>query len=138
MTLKKVIFLSLIGLLIVAVVIGSLFFFVFNKNPKDQSAVKEYYIYEIGELYTNIKDSNSILKLNLSVEYNNKDLLQTFVTNNAKITNNILELLRNKTLDDLSGKTGQEAARNDILDLIKQIINSEDISNIYFTEFITQ
>lgn len=138
MTLKKVLILSLIGLLAVAIIISLIFFFASNNEAENKESEKEYFIYKIDELYTNIKDSRNILKVNITVEYNNENLLEVLDKNNAKITNNILELLRNKTIDDLSGKTGQQTTRNDILSMIKGIVNSEEVSNIYFTEFIIQ
>ncbi len=138
MTLKKIIFLSLIGLLAVTLLISGIFFFVINKDPNNDESVKEYHIYKINELYTNIKDSKNILKVNITIEYNNKELYGILEKNKDKITNDILELLRSKTFEDFSGKTGQQTARNNILSLIKEIINSEEVSNVYFTEFIIQ
>jgi len=137
MTLKKILSLSLLGLVVAGLLISVFFFFVINRDSTDELN-NEIFLYEFNELYTNIKDSKNILKASITIEYNNESLLESLDKNKAKITNDILELLRNKNLEDLSGKSGQQTARNDILHLVKQIINSEDITNIYFTEFIFQ
>ncbi|RKD27778.1 Flagellar basal body-associated protein FliL [Caminicella sporogenes DSM 14501] len=137
MTVKKVLILSLIGLLIVTVTMAGIFFFMLNKNNNKEKKV-EHFHYELGELYTNIKDSSRILKINITVEYTNKKLQEVLEAHRAKITNDILELLRNKTYKELIGQPGQQKARMDILSLVKKDINSEEISNIYFVEFIIQ
>ncbi len=141
MTIKKVLIYSLIGFIVFALIIGGIIFFVMNGKSKESNSgdkPKEVFEYSLEELYTNIKDSNSILKTSISIEYTDKKLLEVFDKNKSKITNDILEFFRSKTLEELSGKDGQQSARNSILVIVKKTINSDAVSNIYFTEFIIQ
>lgn len=137
MTTKKVLILSLVGFLVVTLIMAGIFFFLINKKQNTAKKI-EYFEYSLGELYTNIKDSNRILKIDITIEYTNNKLKETLERKNAKIKNSILELLRNKTYEDLSGQSGQQKARHDILEIVKKDTNSEEISNIYFVEFIIQ
>ncbi|MDK2917396.1 MAG: flagellar protein FliL [Candidatus Petromonas sp.] len=138
MTVKKVLILSLIGLIIATLIITGIIFFVLNSDGKNKDKKLTYYEYNLEEIYTNIKSSKSILKANITIEYTDDKLKAVLDNNKAKITNDILELLRNKTLKDLSGQEGQQKTRNDILNKVRGILNTKDISNIYFTEFIIQ
>jgi len=136
MTVKKVMLLSLIGLLVLALIFSLVFFLVLDNKDKDKKV--EHFEFKLAEMYTNVKDSDNILKINIAIEYTDNKLIETLNKNNSRITNSILELLRNKTLEELSGKEGQQNAREDIKNTIIEISGSNKISNVYFTEFIIQ
>ncbi|MCG8539810.1 MAG: flagellar basal body-associated FliL family protein [Clostridia bacterium] len=136
MTVKKVVLLSLVGLLVL-VLIFSLVFLLISRNNGGREKV-EYYEFKLEEMYTNIKESDSILKINITVEYTDSELIETLNKSKAKISNDVLELLRSKTLEELSGKEGQQSTRKDVQQKIIEIAESSDVSNIYFTEFIIQ
>lgn len=138
MSLKKVLLLSLIGLVVLALIFTLIFVFVLNKKGESKKEKVEYFQFELDEMYTNIKKSNNIMKINITVEYTDDRLAAVLNKQKARITNDILELLRNKTLEELSGKEGQRKARTDIKDKIVEIVESNNISNVYFTEFIVQ
>ncbi len=136
MTVKKVVLLSLVGLLVLALIF-SLVFLLISRNNGGREKV-EYYEFKLEEMYTNIKESDSILKINITVEYTDSELIETLNKSKAKISNDVLELLRSKTLEELSGKEGQQSTRKDVQQKIIEIAESSDVSNIYFTEFIIQ
>lgn len=138
MSLKKVLLLSLIGLVILALIFTLIFIFVLNKKGESKKEKVEYFQFELDEMYTNIKKSNNIMKINITVEYTDDKLAAVLNKQKARITNDILELLRNKTLEELSGKEGQRKARTDIKNKIVEVVESNNISNVYFTEFIVQ
>ncbi len=141
MTVKKVLMYSLIGFVIFAIIISGIIFYVTNikfSQTNSNNNTIEQYEFSLDELYTNIKDSNRILKASISISYTDKNLLELLNKKQARITNDILEFFRSKSLEELSGKEGQQDARNNILTIVKEILNSENVSNIYFTEFIIQ
>ncbi|WP_432665047.1 flagellar basal body-associated FliL family protein [Wukongibacter baidiensis] len=138
MTVKKVILFSLIGLLVLALIFGAIFFFVLNKKSDDKAKKIDYYEFRLDAMYTNLKDSSNILKTSITIEYTNTKVLETLNKSKVKITNSVLELLRSKTAEELSGKEGLQNARKAVLDSVMEITQSKDISNIYFTEFIIQ
>lgn len=136
MTSKKVIILSVVGLLVLALVIGAVVFFVMSN--KDKQVEVDYLHYDIGEMYTNIKDADSILKVNITIEYTDENLTQDLKAKHSKITNGILELLRSRTIEELNGAKGQQNTRVDIRSLVRETLKSEKISDIFFVEFIIQ
>ncbi|SHJ91583.1 flagellar basal body-associated FliL family protein [Paramaledivibacter caminithermalis] len=138
MSLKKVLILSLIGFLVLALIFTLVFFLVLNKKEASKEQKVEYYKFKLDEMYTNIKESNNILKINITIEYTDSKLAEVLTKNKERITNDILELLRDKTIKDMSGEEGQQKARKDIQNKIVNIVESNAISNVYFTEFIIQ
>lgn len=136
MTSKKVIILSVVGLLVLALVIGAVVFFVMSN--KDKQVEVDYLHYDIGEMYTNIKDADSILKVYITIEYTDENLTQDLKAKHSKITNGILELLRSRTIEELNGAKGQQNTRVDIRSLVRETLKSEKISDIFFVEFIIQ
>ena len=137
MTSKKVLMISIVALLVLVILAGGIFFVVMrNKNAGEKEPT--YYTHEIGEMYTNIKDSDSILKVNITLEYTDEDLAEALTAKHDKIFNGILELLRGKTREELNGAKGQQNARVDIRNLVREILKSEQISDVFFVEFIIQ
>ncbi|WP_129596945.1 flagellar basal body-associated FliL family protein [Anaerophilus nitritogenes] len=140
MTTKKIMLFSIVGFLLMAMVMGATFYFATQQRGEQQTAVKpmKTYTYSIGEMYANVKDSRKILKVNIEVETINEKLKETFDEKRPKMTNSILELLRNKTEEELSGEKGQKALRQQVLKSIKQVIPSDEIMDVFFVEFIVQ
>ncbi|HHY91207.1 MAG TPA: hypothetical protein GX503_06035 [Clostridiales bacterium] len=138
MTVKKAILFSLIGLVLGVLVFGGIFFFTAFHKPVADKKEEKIYTYSIGELYANVNESRRILKANIAVETKDEKIHEELDKNKSKIINNILELVRSKTEADLSGDTGQQQLRKEVLGIIHSIIPGETITNVYFVEFIIQ
>lgn len=138
MTIKKAIFFSLIGLVLGILVFGGIFFFTAFQKPASDKKEEKIYTYSIGELYANINESRRILKVNITVETKDEKIHQALDKNKSKIINNILELIRSKTEEDLAGNAGQQLLQKEILEIIQSIGPTEKITNVYFIEFIIQ
>ncbi|WP_053957430.1 flagellar basal body-associated FliL family protein [Inediibacterium massiliense] len=140
MTTKKIILFSVIGFVLTAVVMGATFYFATHQKGAQQAQVQpmKTYTYSIGEMYANVKDSRKVLKVNIEVEMINEKLKETLDEKRPKMTNAILELLRDKTEEDLSGEKGQKALRQEVLKSIKQVVPSDEIMDVFFVEFIVQ
>ncbi len=138
MTIKKAIFFSLIGLVLGILVFGGIFFFTAFQKPASDKKEEKIYTYSIGELYANINESRRILKVNITVETKDEKIHQALDKSKSKIINNILELIRSKTEEDLAGNAGQQLLQKEILEIIQSIVPTEKITNVYFIEFIIQ
>jgi flagellar basal body-associated protein FliL len=133
---KKIIIIG-VSVLVLLIIIG-IVVFMFVLNPKEKPVV--YSEFSIGELYTNIQDEGKILKCNISVEYTDEEMLTKFTANKSKIINNIYEIFRTKSYESLNKSNGQERVREEIRDMIIEILESdgETITNVYFLAFIIQ
>jgi flagellar basal body-associated protein FliL len=74
------------------------------------------------------------------VEYTDEEMLTKFTANKSKIINNIYEIFRTKSYESLNKSNGQERVREEIRDMIIEILESdgETITNVYFLAFIIQ
>lgn len=136
---KKPILFAIIGVVLLAVIGGALYFFVFaKKEPVDKPVV--YLEYPMDERYTNIKDPKMILKFSMIIQYSDEELTAKFDENKTKINNNVLQYFRTKSAEQLNAANGQERAREDILEMIIEIMGSdtESITDVLFDQFIIQ
>ncbi|MDF2545847.1 MAG: hypothetical protein K0R93_745 [Anaerosolibacter sp.] len=138
MTVKKVMIFSIVGFLVTAIVFGGVFYFAVYKAPEKTVKEVKTFSFPIGELYSNVKDSRKILKTNIVIEMIDEKIQEKLETNKSKITNNIMEVLRSKDESSLAGEKGQQALRTEVLEAIKQVVDSDKITNVYFVEFIVQ
>ena len=138
MTVKKVLIFSIIGLIITAIIFAGVFYFVASDKPDKEVEEVKTFTYTIGGLYSNLKDSKKILKINIVLETTDEKIHEKIDAEKSKINNNILELLRSKTEAELVGDTGQQSLRKEVLELTKAVFPSDKINNVYFIEFIIQ
>lgn len=137
MTVKRLILFGVIGLVVLAIIFTLIFSYILNNKEGNEKKV-DYYEFNLDEMYTNVAESESILKINITVEYTDEKLIKTLDKSRTKIVDNILEVLGSKTKEELLGKESRKKIRADILNNVKKITKSNNISNIYFTELIIQ
>lgn len=130
----------IIAAVVLVLIIGGVVAFLMLGNSKPKTPEVVYSEYSLDEMYTNIKDQGKILKFQINIEYTKADLLPEIEKNKSKIVNNVYEYFRNTDYQTLSKTNGQERAREDIRDLIIEILGSdaESITNVYFLQFIIQ
>lgn len=140
MDLKKILIFAGIGLVIVVVIGVVLFMFVFNKGgePKEEPVV--YFEFPLGEMYSNINDEKKILKSNIIIQYTDETLGEAIPEYVTRIKNDIFQLYRTRTYEQLTAPNGQQRLREDIKELVTEVIGAEPdvISDILFSEFILQ
>jgi len=85
-----------------------------------------------------MKDSNRIVKINITAEVQNEDLITEFESKNFLIKDEINKIIRSKTEEEIEGSQGQLKLQNDITARLKSLFNNNDIVNVYFSELIVQ
>lgn len=135
MSTKKVVFISLI-LLVVFTVSGIVIGMKILGNNENKN-IKTFSL-NLEDIYCDIKDSDSIIKLNITIETFSKDSLEILTNKVYLIRNNINEIVRNKTEEELKGKSGQVNLQKEIKDNLLAVFKDESIVNIYFNEFVIQ
>jgi len=140
MSTKKIILIVIIVVAILFAVVGSVLGIVFSKGngitSKKQSDEKFYLPME--ELYCNVKESKKIVKARITVEVRDKKTLKDIGEKQFLIRDEINKIIRSKTEDKLKGKEGQIALQKEITDSLVKIFDDNNISNIYFDDFIIQ
>lgn len=133
-TLTIVIILSLA--LVVGVAIGVFLYM----NGSNGEKVKEIPTYTVGadDLYSNIKDSKKMLKINIVVETSSEELKENMENKKFLIRDTTNEIVVGKTEEDLLGENGQTNLKKEILKSLVEVFENERITNIYFNDFIIQ
>ncbi len=136
---KKMIIIAGVALLVILGIAAGLYFFVFNKKEAAEAVVVTSE-FELDEMYSNIADPGKILKSRIVIQYTDETLADTLTNNKTRIVNDINQLYRTKTLEQLSAPNGQERLRADILDLVQGILEAdpEQVTDILFLDFIVQ
>lgn len=137
MSRKKIIIIAVIILLITLSLVA-IFSFLYVKSKADTNKPKEKFYFDVGEMYSNVKDSSSIVKVDITIEVTDKELLKILERKKFLINNQINEIIRSKTEKELEGSDGQVLLQKEITAKLAKLFNTEDITNIYFEELIVQ
>lgn len=137
---KKTVFFILIVVVLIstASIIFSVSMYMENGGKTNKKKSSKTYSLELEDIYCDIKDSKKIVKINITIETYNKDTLELLSNKKYLIRNNINEIVRNKTEDELKGKDGQVNLQNDIKENLVKTFNDQSIINIYFNDFVIQ
>jgi len=138
---KKNFLLKIIIILLLIILIAiSIFFLSYRSNLNNQESIKvdkNIKIYSFQDPFiSNIKDSNKILKVVIKLELTNPRIEDVINAKNSEIRHEINLLLRGKTEEDLKGSEGQAMVQKEILDVVRKLLDTESVRNVYFDEFI--
>lgn len=131
-----IVIIILLFLLIAGVIIG-IFVFSTNTNIKKEKPVK-YYSLTLEDQYCNIKDSKKIIKVRATIETVNEKTLVNLSEKQFLIRDQINKIIRSLTDEELQGEEGQTNLQNEIKDSLVELFEDENITNIYFNDFIIQ
>ncbi|MFA5523325.1 MAG: flagellar basal body-associated FliL family protein [Tissierellales bacterium] len=138
MSTKKIFLLATIAFVLIMVIVGSVFFLIsYNKNTEKEKTVELFY-YDVGEIYCNLKDSNKIVKLKVTLELTNESIIEELEKRNFSIKHEINAIMMNKTKKDLEGNEGLLELQSEITNKLIEIFNTKNIIRVYFEEFIVQ
>ncbi len=136
---KKIIIIAGIALVLVLSIAVALYVFVFNKKApeEEQLPVMEF---ALDEMYSNIADPGKILKSTIVIQYTDEKLADKLNNSKTRIVNDINQLFRTRTFEQLSATNGQERLREDILELVQEIleVDPEQVPDVLFLDFIVQ
>ncbi|WP_066507334.1 flagellar basal body-associated FliL family protein [Abyssisolibacter fermentans] len=134
---KKVLIIGMAVLIVVLTIVGVIFG-VMLYNNKNKEDVVETYTYDIGQIYSNLKESHRIIKCSITAEVTDEGLLEVFEKQEPKTKDAITKIFRNKNEKDVEGMQGQINLQKEIKQKLQEILDNKDITNIYFKEFIVQ
>lgn len=134
---KRILLIVLLIVLGISIIIAGVLGFFYFKSKNTSVEEKEKLYYEVGDMSTNLKGINRKVKLFITIEYTDKKLLKKF-EESKKIKDVILKILRNKTADDLDGIEGHSNLQKEITNILVKTFANEEITNVYFNEFIVQ
>lgn len=136
---KKVFYVIMSILVIGILIIASLFLINFIDVKADKQEKVETYCYDIPDSFvTNLLDSQRFIKVKVSIQVTDNDLLREIDDQSAKVKDNIIYILRNKNEEDFNKSDIQLTLKNEILSRLKEVFETDKITDIYFSEFVLQ
>lgn len=109
----------------------------YSKNETTEE-LKEVFALTLDDMYCDLKDGKGIVKLNVTIETHSEETLDNLEKKIYLIRNNINEIVRNKTQEELKGKDGQVNLQKEIKDNLVQVFEDDRIANVYFNQFVIQ
>ena len=138
MNLKKTMLYMLVGFILSGAIFGALFYFFTNKQKSEVVISYKTYKYNVGEFSTNLGNTRNYFKGTIKLETLDKDLDKKLEEKDTEIRDCIIATLIGKKADEILEPEGQLKLKEEILEVIANIVNSDKITNIYFVDYIIQ
>ncbi len=138
---KKLAIISISFFLVSVIVFGMTIYFVFLKAPSNaESKPKQVdtFKYDLGDFSTNIGSSGRYFKGKIVIETTDKKTPEVIEKNIEPIRDYILKLIISQDIKSMISEKGIENIKTNIKKQISQITGKDDISNVYFTDYIIQ
>jgi flagellar FliL protein len=110
------------------------------KNEKQVAAIDIGPIYTLETFIVNLADprGKKYLKTKLELELDNPMVVQEIDQRLPQFRDTVLTILSSKSFEDVRQLEGKYQLRAEIMTMLNQFLQSGEITNIYFTEFIVQ
>jgi flagellar protein FliL len=86
----------------------------------------------------NLTMKGSFLKTNIQLQFAEPEKPKLFDNDIPKVRDAIIRVLSGKKADEILTQDGKEKLRTEVKDAVNQAIGTEDIVQVYFTDFIVQ
>lgn len=138
MSTKKIFIIAIAAFLVIVLSAGAVLLLASYKEKSQQNKPVKQYYYDVNEMYCNIKNSNKIVKIQLTIEFTDEKLAEELKNKEFAIRHEINTTMVNKTEKDLEGEEGLLSLRNELTNKIAKIFNTDEIKKVYFKEIIVQ
>lgn len=135
---KKIIILIATGIILSILFLGGGYYFIFVREPSEKIEVLDTYEYDLGTYTSNLGDTRNFFQGHIIVEVTDEDLLDDIEDNIFKINDAIIGVIISKRPNDLLTPMGKNDLKNEIIEELKNILNTEHISDLYFADYIVQ
>jgi flagellar basal body-associated protein FliL len=100
----------------------------------------KHMVVKVGEFVTNLsgQDNRRFVRIQIDVETESEEAGKELIARTSQMRDQVLLVLRAKTVTDLSGPDGMRQLSQDIMDRLNQILSSGKALAIYFVEFAIQ
>ncbi|NLX71159.1 MAG: flagellar basal body-associated FliL family protein [Clostridiales bacterium] len=132
-----------IGIVVILILgFGITIYVIFNPSQKDNvknnEKVEVVVIHSDSPYITNLKDSNSYLKVDISIEVKDSKDAELLKDDMYKVRDKIIKILRNVSEDDMKQSDIQEKLKIQIKQELQKDLKIDTINGIYFNEFVVQ
>jgi flagellar basal body-associated protein FliL len=91
-------------------------------------------------IIVNLSQTNAerYLKVDIALELDSSGAADEVRERLPQVLDLLINILSNKTLDDISSTSGRNMLRQEMIDKINAVLNNGRVVNVYFTEFVVQ
>lgn len=94
--------------------------------------------YQVGEFTVNLAGGRRFIRLNLTVEISNEDVIKELKKRKPQVRDTVISILRGKKEKDVNSNSGTRALRQEIRKKVNEFVSNGKVSNVFFTEFVVQ
>ncbi|MBN4067654.1 MAG: flagellar basal body protein FliL [Alkaliphilus sp.] len=139
MSIKKIVLFAIIGLIVVGIIAGTILYFTIFRSTDEEKIVEiETFEFQLGKFTTNLSDSRDFFRGDIVIETSNKDLLKEFETKNAELRDRIIKIIITKKPNEMLSADGLQKLREEIIAAISDVIDTDEITNLFFIDYIIQ
>lgn len=132
---KTVKILIVVIVVIVLAASGAIGYFVMKQRPTE---VKTYIYDPETSFITNVQNDKALVKSTLVIQVTRKKALTELAEKSVIVSDSIIDVLRQKTKDEMLSDDIQEQLKMEICGRIAKDTGIEGIDTIYFSEFVVQ
>lgn len=137
MNMKKMIILITTGILLSVVFFGGIIYFTFLRDSNAEEEIQTYQ-HALGEFTANLGDTRNYFQGDIIVEVQDEDLIEDMEEKEIKIRDEVLGILIGKKPEELLDPEGQKELKGEIVQAISSILDTEAVSDLYFSSYIIQ
>lgn len=120
---------------------GGAYWFI-RRNPSIAQAAPEGTgpVYSMGELITNLNEPTrrAYIQVQVAVEVRDQKVIKELETRAAQVKNEVLVLLRARSMEEVQGADGLRRLADDIHQRLNRLLPHQGVIKVYFTEFVVQ
>lgn len=95
-------------------------------------------IMQLDTFIVNLQVKGSFLKTTINLEFAEPELPKTAENDTPKIRDAIIRVMSAKSANEILVKDGKDKLGEEIKKVVNEVLESEDVVKVYFTEFIVQ
>lgn len=140
---KNILFILLAFVVMVVVVFIAVYIVTGSMAAKgevgDDKKMKTVIVPASDRFQTNLKGTRSIISMNVYLEVvEDKKLLETIETRDPEARSKVLDILRDKTWEDVEGTVGKKSLEREILNCYRTLYGQSRIISVYIDDIVTQ
>lgn len=106
-------------------------------EPLEPSEMILSAIHPLNPFTVNLKDKK-YLRFSLAVKFKNEKIPNIFYSKEYEIRDKIISLLNQKTSEQIVNPESRVILKNEIITVLKSIMNSDEVEDVYFVDLIVQ
>ncbi len=104
----------------------------------ERQAEQQPAILPLETFIVNLQVKGSFLKTTMQLQLAQPELPPTVESDVPRIRDSIIRVLSSKSSSDILSTAGKEKLREEIRTAVNETLGAEDVTHVYFTEFIVQ